>query len=246
MKNQIKIIILIFLLFNSLFSFSQEISGSITYIASLDKEKMKKKVKEDEKTPDNLKDRILETIEDSDSISFKLIFNEKESLFASDYKLMENDGDKKINLTKIQADENSVYYTNLEIKQQFRQSSNFNDILIIVEPYEWEFTNATKKIGDYTCKKATTIMTSEGRRGKISRTVIAWYAIDLPLNFGIRGFNGLPGVTFELNIGGNLTYHLSKIELNPKEEITIKKPKGKKITNKEFNDKLKNSFDRKY
>jgi GLPGLI family protein len=246
MKNQIKRIVLILLLFNSFFTFSQETSGSITYIASLDKEKMTKKIKEDKQTPDNLKERILETIADSDSVSFKLIFNGKESLFSSDYKKMENDGDKKINLTKIQADENSVYYTNLEKKQQYRQSSNFQDILIIVEPYIWEFTNMTKKIGDYTCKKATTVMTSEGRRGKISRTVTAWYAIDLPINFGVRGFNGLPGVTFELNIGGNLTYHLSKIELNPKEKVVIKKPKGKQITSKEFNDKLKNSLDRKY
>lgn len=89
-------------------------------------------------------------------------------------------------------------------------------------------------------------MVSEGRAGKISKKITAWYTTEIPLNFGIKGFNGLPGITLELNIDNNLKFHFINMKLNPEEEIEIKEPKGKKMSLTEFNQKLKDYLNRKH
>ena len=50
----------------------------------------------------------------------------------------------------------------------------------------WKLTNETKKIKNYTCKKATTIF-----RG---RSYEVWYTEKIPISIGPWKFNGLPGL----------------------------------------------------
>src|SRR5690606_42056346 len=62
--------------------------------------------------------------------------------------------------------------------------------------------------------------------------VIAWYTPQIPVQVGIQNFNGLPGLTLELTAefeNGKIHYNAIKIELNPKQQIKIAKPKGKKL-----------------
>ena len=72
---------------------------------------------------------------------------------------------------------------------------------------------------------------------KLVGPVVAWYTPEIPTSFGIQKFNGLPGLTLELITDydkGKVYYTATKIELNPEEEIKIKKPRGKKLSEQEY------------
>jgi len=93
--------------------------------------------------------------------------------------------------------------------------NNSNYLLFETIPiFKWVLTSKeTKKIGNYVCKKATTYF-----RG---RNYIAWYAVDIPTQFGPWKFNGLPGLILEIYDETN-RYHwtVQKIKmLNKKIEL---------------------------
>ncbi len=95
--------------------------------------------------------------------------------------------------------------------------------------------NETKKIGNYLCYKATTIFVIENSKGTFNHPVTAWYSTQIPIGFGPIGYGGLPGLIVELTVQ-NIKYSMTKLMLNPKKEIVIKKPKkGKLVTEEEFN-----------
>ena len=99
---------------------------------------------------------------------------------------------------------------------------------------EWQLSNETKKIGAYTCYKATTMKIVNGRKGIIKTPVEVWYTPEIVIPFGPLGYNGLPGLIMELSMY-NYKYYVSKIDLNTEKEVAIKKPtKGKKVTEAEF------------
>ncbi|MCD8418710.1 GLPGLI family protein [Tenacibaculum finnmarkense genomovar finnmarkense] len=246
MKIKIKDVLLITVIFIYTSVLSQESTGIITYKASLNKEKILKKINDNKELSNAMRENILKVALDSEDINFTLVFNGKESIFSSISSKMKNEGKKKMNLTKTQADENSTYYTNLKTNEKFKKSSNFDGILISINPFTWEFTNETKKIGKFICKKATTTTTVKGRGGIFTRTITSWYTTDIPIPFGVQGFNGLPGLTLRLNIDDKILFEVTNIKLNPKEKIVIKRPKGKKISYKEFNNILESSRKRKF
>jgi len=64
-------------------------------------------------------------------------------------------------------------------------------VLETIPVFKWTIdSKETKKIGNYVCKKATTYF-----RG---RNYLAWYAVDIPTQFGPWKFNGLPGLILEV------------------------------------------------
>ncbi|SHI72407.1 GLPGLI family protein [Flavobacterium haoranii] len=71
------------------------------------------------------------------------------------------------------------------------------------------------------------------------KTVVAWYAPEIPVNQGPENYWGLPGLILEVN-DGSTTILCSKIVLNSKERVEIKEPnKGKEVSQKEFDETLK-------
>ena len=56
--------------------------------------------------------------------------------------------------------------------------------------FNWQLVNETKKINNYTCKKATLNF-----RG---RNYVAWYTEDIPVALGPWKFSGLPGLILEI------------------------------------------------
>lgn len=68
---------------------------------------------------------------------------------------------------------------NMFLKKKYAVSENLPKII-------WKLTNESKKIKNYTCKKATTIF-----RG---RTYEVWYTEKIPISIGPWKFNGLPGL----------------------------------------------------
>ncbi len=91
------------------------------------------------------------------------------------------------------------YYTNLQKKELARvkafgvSSSAFSKPnYIMPEPIDrvnWTIVNETKKIGDYTCQKATGVC-----RGRLYN---AWFCADIPYTFGPWKLSGLPGLIME-------------------------------------------------
>ena len=86
------------------------------------------------------------------------------------------------------------------------------------ENYKWKITTQTKKIMGYTCYKAigdTVIYNAKFRNNKKEKKIpIAWFTYDIPIPFGPKGLDHLPGLVLEGNIGGNYsyTYTCKKIE----------------------------------
>ncbi len=99
---------------------------------------------------------------------------------------------------------------------------------------KWKITQETKKIGKYLCFKAIDI---ESTNTKMKPVV--WFTPELPVPFGPLDFNGLPGLVIRVEMAGGRTLSASKIELNPKGKIIIKKPtEGEKISEKKFREHM--------
>jgi len=122
----------------------------------------------------------------------------------------------------------------------------------------WKVGSETRKIGNYTCFKATLVkednafsFSSFGRRGsqkndsdkKVAKksetpktiTITAWYTPQIPVSQGPGEYWGLPGLILEVS-SGKTTILCTEITMNPKEKVAFKKPeKGKKVTRSEYN-----------
>lgn len=134
-----------------------------------------------------------------------------------------------------------------------------------LETINWQMTNETKKIGEYSCYKAITIIPVSEKEQKEyeeflekekikpalfkmdepkPREITAWYTPEIPVNVGPKLFWGLPGLILEITDGEEIIL-CSKIVLSTKENEPIKIPKkGKKVTQKEFDIQEKKITDR--
>lgn len=168
-----------------------------------------------------------------EDIQFLLEYNNVESTFKVK-KILEIESNRFFRAA-IGPDGSKIYYTNIVEKENLYQVDAFGELFIVSYPkIEWELSNETKKIGKYTCYKATTIKISKSRRGIIKTPITVWYSPDLAFPFGPIGYGGLPGLIMELSMR-NYKYYVSTIELNTKKEAAIKKPtKGKQVTETEF------------
>lgn len=217
-----KNILIIFYLLFPIFGFSQSnISGKIIYKANL-KLVDKSKIMESKKLSKKTKLMGVSIIKNSKDVAFKLSFNAEASL----YKVisgMDSDAEPKINLTKIVAGSDNIYYTNIPFKIFFYQTNGDDQLLnISYKPIKWRITQETKKIGNYLCYKA------------VFENTEAWFVPTIPVNFGPKNYNGLPGLILEVKKVG-LTIKAIKMTLNPNKKVVIKKPKSAKtITEEEY------------
>jgi GLPGLI family protein len=129
--------------------------------------------------------------------------------------------------------------------------------------FEWKLEAESKKIGEYTCYKATAIRPvnksdfrnlkpkdetkdkaktrSETKTNFMDNyempaeiTITAWYTPEIPVSNGPENYWGLPGLILEVS-SGKTSILCSKIVMNPKEKATIKAPtNGKKVTQGEY------------
>ena len=121
----------------------------------------------------------------------------------------------------------------------------------------WVLGSETKKIGNYTCFKATLTKKvdpasfSNFRGGRSNNNnerkkdsvkvelqkemiVTAWYTPQIPVSQGPAEYWGLPGLILEIN-AGKTTILCSEIVMNPSEKELIKRPKkGKKVTREQY------------
>ena len=143
------------------------------------------------------------------------------------------------------------HYKNLKQKNYIVETDAFDKDFLIVDSlpkHDWQMTGETKKIGNYTCYKATAVLKPEVPEapkeekavsilGTIDSetTITAWYTPDIPVSHGPANYWGLPGLILEVSDGRTVLL-CSKVVINPKEKIEIKAPKkGERVTQSEFN-----------
>lgn len=160
---------------------------------------------------------------------------------------------------------NGSTYKDLKTRKMIEDKEFFGKRFLIKEDMEqpqWELSGETKKIGEYTCYKATMVKVNndfdwtvfrrnrnrkqdstknkDAKKDKVRRiAVTAWYTTQIPVSTGPADYWGLPGLIMEIN-AGRTTMLLTELVINPKDNIEIKEPtKGKEITREEYNKVVK-------
>ena len=143
--------------------------------------------------------------------------------------------------------EGSTLYKNVAGNYLREQEMMGKDYLIKdkAEPFEWELSEETKKIGNYTAQKASFTKIVDSRQFSTGMTemenvkdtiqVTVWFTPEIPVSHGPEYYFGLPGLILEVQNQGR-TLICEKIELNPSAEpVVIERPsKGKEMTQAEF------------
>ena len=168
------------------------------------------------------------------STEFELRFNLTESTWKEVERLSKS-GSFNITSTTYKNTADKRYLYDLEIiDKPFLIADN-------LAPLKWKITKESKKIGDYTAYKATlkTVKAKKDIYGQAETfQVEAWYAPDIAVPHGPEQYWGLPGLIMQLD-DGKITYLLTKVALNPKKGVRIKKPRGgKKINEKQLQKEL--------
>ncbi len=104
----------------------------------------------------------------------------------------------------------------------------------------WKFSEETKQIKGYTCKKAT--MTAQERNRP--QNITAWYTDAIFVTAGPDRFHGLPGLVLAVDINdGEIAIAPLEIQLKPLKKNDIKVPtSGKKVNDTEFREAMREQF----
>ena len=198
---------------------------------------------------------------------FVLVFNKEESLFTEEEQLDAISGATDSWGKNFAAGEN---YKNVKSDKQIQQQEFYGKKFLVKDqllPMTWTLGNETKKIGNYTCFKATTFIptddllwysfswsrmrttndseekTTEVDDKSVDITEVeAWYTPQIPVRHGPSEYWGLPGLILEVS-AGETTMLCSKIVLNPSDVIEIEAPsKGSVVTKSEYQDLIQNKM----
>lgn len=173
----------------------------------------------------------------AESQEFTLTFNDSVSKFEQKNIISSYD-ENLIRLASITFTTEDIFYFNLKTDVQVIKKID-GTLIEIEENSKWTITTENKKIADFQCYKATRPNFIIDRNGKAKTLlIIAWFAPSLPYSFGPKGYNGLPGLVLELT-DRKTTYLATNISPDNLDELIIDFPKGKKITEKEYQSKLR-------
>lgn len=228
MKN----ILILILFLNSINLSAQVKSGYITYgetivSAPIDTSKIKDS---QIKSIISQQNSAIKSALSSDLELYEMRFNTIESNF----KLMpflENDANPNLK----RAVSYGIYHNNIEKNTSLHQLYAFDEYYLIKDesnPFVWKISNESKKIGDYLCYKAIAIVENHLN---VKSEIIAWFAPELPFQFGPKNYGGLPGLILAIIERGHYFY-AKKIILSNEEEIIMVPSKGKKVSKEEFNE----------
>ncbi len=177
----------------------------------------------------------------SKKIASTLQFTLNDAIYKVNKKLTIKDrGDITEKMNLIAAGGLNKYYQNRNKNSlEIQNCITLGECFIIVSKFKkWQLTQETKKIAGYLCYKATTVV----KLNKKTINITAWYCPQIPVSFGPKDYNGLPGLVLEVQ--NNFRYfRATKLVLNPKEKVRIKKPtKGKRVSQEEYNKMSKTAW----
>lgn len=209
-------------------------------------------------TPD-MKAMFAEKMKKAFEKTYVLNFNKTESIYEEPQKLEAPGASSGGVVIKTASASDGKIYKNIKSKMMLSEEDFFGKEFLITDSlpnWNWQLMNETKKIGNYTCYKAVSVIPvtkedmeeyekmkkkkSEGATQLFTvsepkeRTITVWYTPEIPISQGPGEYWGLPGLIMEVSDATTVVL-CSKIILNPKDKITIKVPKsGKKVTKKEY------------
>lgn len=183
---------------------------------------------------------LKKTINDLD---FTLTFNSDIAVYKEN-ETMGNDLDNSTSkeLAKILSGYSGPTYYNFQDKRITFKKDIAGNIFLVTKQfsdYNWKLTKEKLIINNLTCYKAKTVITKEGRNGKIQALITAWYTTDISISAGPDGYAGLPGLIIQIEDGKFITV-LDKIEFEKNKTLKIQYPKkGQKISENDFNALMK-------
>lgn len=235
---------------------AQQLTGEIIYAHTqkIDAENLFK----DNNDP-ILREAYIESLKKAFNKNYNLKFNAIESFFEEE-KIISNDIQGQSRAPVRIEGFPSAYYFNLKDGLHIEEIEYFGKQFLVTEKIkkeEWKITEESKTIGQFYCIKAIkSIPVSDFQEKEYEealkdyeknsksllfapqppqpKEIVAWFTPEIPLPFGPIDQQGLPGIILELQIY-NRIFLASKITLNPKKTIEIKKPtKGKVVSLKEY------------
>jgi GLPGLI family protein len=155
-------------------------------------------------------------------------------------------------------------YKNTKDQKMIEDVEQFSKRFLVVEEMvqaQWEMGVETKKIGQYTCYKATLVKedtnidwgsifsrntkkkdstnTKDAEPAKKMMRITAWYTPQIPVSTGPDTYYGLPGLILEIN-AGRTTMLCTEVTISSKEVLEIEAPsKGKEVSREEYNEIVK-------
>jgi GLPGLI family protein len=249
MKNILYVIIL----FVGFAVSAQNFAGIATYELKVNPEKLKSTISNIPNLDTQSKRMYEEKLRKSLEKSFLLTFNKTNSVYKEEQKLDINTNNNNTGSWSPYGMD-IAFYKNLKDKIFITEKDLMSKLFYVkdsLKDINWVFHNETKKIGNYTCQKASTKIIIENedyeeedndkssnffdnKEREEEKIIIAWYTIDIPINQGPSSYWGLPGLILEIEDNGDRLI-CSKIILNPKKKPKIKIPKEKDlISSKEY------------
>jgi GLPGLI family protein len=194
--------------------------------------------------------RLRESMPKTMEKEYTLTFNKTESIYEQEQKLEAGPrGDSHFSFGE------GRQYINLKDKTSITESDFVGKEFIVTDSLrhrKWILGTETKKIGNYTCFKATDTIKIEAPTAEAQekakergidllsmikpKTIIvtAWYTPEIPVAHGPGDYGGLPGLVLEVN-NDRTVLLCTKVTINPKEKVEIAPPtKGKKVTQEEY------------
>lgn len=194
--------------------------------------------------------RLKEMMSKAREKEFTLTFNKYESLYEEVEKLDPLSGNGRGRRFR-----NGKEYVNIKDKIALQEVDMFSKEFLVADTLatrKWVLVNETRKIGNYTCYKATYTIKVEpltdeqkkkledkavnltDRPERTDITITAWYTPEVPVSLGPAGYHGLPGLILEVS-DEHTTTLCTRLVINPKDKTEIKVPfRGEKVSREEF------------
>ena len=252
--------------FATLTSFAQEFQGMAVYESKTSTADFKSRMDGNKDITPEMRKMIEERMKKMFEKTFILNFDKTSSIYKEEEKLdAPGQGGSGFRMMSSMMGGGGTYYKNVKEKT-FAVDKEFmgKEFLVVdsLPKLSWKLESESKKIGDYTCFKATAVKPvdasdmrnyrekkkKEGEEKKPSTnfmddyempkeiTITAWYTPEVPINQGPEGYWGLPGLILEVNDGKTVVM-CSKLVMNTKDKVEIKAPKnGKQVKQKEYDE----------
>jgi len=185
------------------------------------------------KTDDNntkyAKDLMLKSVVVAKGFDYILTFNQKESSSQISER-MTNDGENKyLNSIAKALIGKGLFYQNKTLKISLWQTNVMGELYLVKDSLvnDWEISNESKKIGNYTCYKAVKNCTTCNSIQEV------WFTPEIPVPFGPIGYGGLPGLIISV-VKKNTVLQLERIKFYDKPLVIDKPNKGKEIVKAEY------------
>ena len=246
---------LIILCFIAFSGFSQDFQGKAYYMS-----KMNVNMDWMKNLPPDRQASVKASMKKATEKNYILNFNSSASFFKEEERLDPNAQGGGFNWQQfVTGPAQGDIYRDIQSNTYTNKKELFGKIFLIKDSLpksKWVMTGETKQIGIYNAYKATiskeveeeviSFQRSRGRQGqrptppkppekKIRKVVMsAWFTPEIPVSTGPSLYGGLPGLILELN-DDKITILCTKVVLNPKEKVKIKKPsKGKVVSSPEY------------